>query len=400
MRRVAMLRGAMRRAAGAVVVSALAAAALAGCSSTSVAAGDSTLQPMTWHRVRLPGGVTPVTVQPMGEDLLVGARNETAQLAPQLLLLSDGGWRSIPLKPQSYYASRARWRTVVTDGHRIYAVGDAPGGAHSNPRWTVWSGTAAGMSEHVQTFETFGGWGAGGLTALLFWKHQPEIVGSWSSDTAGLDIVTWTARGDDWMRHSSTGTTLASTHEALNVLRTVGADSDGNVIAGALTRLGGGEVSLTPAIWRRTPSATAWARIDLPADDESQATGVACRGASCLAAGYDGDRLAVWRVDGDTAEADADLPELPASDQSVALVGPAGAERPAVLARSGGRSVVLQQAPDGWTAWTGPPGTPTAWAEVAAHAVSGSGGRTYVITVAADGEASLWVGDLADQPGG
>lgn len=388
----AMRRAAARRVAGAVSVAALTAQALAGCTSSSDAAGDATLQPMTWHRISLPGGVTPVTIQPMGGSLLVGARDETARMAPQLLVRSDAGWRSIPLEPQSYYAARARWRTVATDGHRIFAVGDAPGGAHSNPRWTTWSGTANGMREHVQTFETFGGWGAGGLTALTFWQHQPLIVGSWSSDTAGLDMVTWTTRGNDWVRHSSTGTALASTDNALNVLRSVGPDNAGNVIAGAVTRLGGGEVSLTPALWRRTAAAPSWSRIDLPAEGESQATGAACQGSACVAAGYDGDLLQVWSVDGDTAQAEADLPALPVDSQSVALVGPQGAPQPAVLAYSGGRSVVLQHTSGGWAPSAGPPGTPTTWAQARGH--------TFVITTAPDGHSSLWSGELLGQPVG
>lgn len=341
---------------------------------------------MVWHRVRLPGDVTPVTVAAMGDNLLVGARDEHAHVAPELLLLGDAGWRSVPLSPESYYAYRARWRTVATDGRSIYAVGDAPGGAHSNPRWTVWSGTVDGMREHVQTFETFGGWGAGGLTALTYWQQRPAIVGSWSSDTAGLDIVTWTASGTDWMRHSSTGTTLASTHEGLNVLRSVGPDSTGNALAGAVVRLGGGEVALTPAVWRRTPAKPSWTRVDLPASGESQATGVACRGANCLAAGYDGDRLAVWSVSAGSAQAADGVPALPVTEQSTAFVGPAGAGEPGVLTTSRGRSVVLQPASGGWALLAGPRGTATAWADARHH--------TYVITTA-NGHSSLWVGDLA-----
>lgn len=96
---------------------------------------------MSWQRVDLPGDLTPVTLTQMGDKLLVGARNESAHLAPRLLVLDHEHWSQVRLRPDSYYAYCARWRSVVTDGHRIFAFGDAPGGAHSNPRWTTWAGT-------------------------------------------------------------------------------------------------------------------------------------------------------------------------------------------------------------------------------------------------------------------
>ena len=158
-------------------------AAVFGCTSDSPTT-DRRPTPVSWERLLLPDGVTPVTLTPMDDSVLVGARHESAQLAPRLLVLRRGSWSQVPLRPDSFYADRARWRSVVTDGERIFAFGDAPGGAHSNPRWTTWAGDLSGVREYPQFFETFGGWGAGGLTGMTLYEGQPLIFGSWTSESS------------------------------------------------------------------------------------------------------------------------------------------------------------------------------------------------------------------------
>lgn len=372
-----------RRGHAVVAVVATVGVALAGCTSSD-SAGEAPPQPMSWQRLHLPGGLTPVTLTPMGDRLLVGARVEAAQPEAKLLLLDHGDWTGVPLRPDSYYASRARWRSVVTDGHRIFAFGDAPGGAHSNPRWTTWAGTIDGVREYPQFFETFGGWGAGGLTGMTLYDGEPLIIGSWSSESVGLDITEWTADGNDWSRRESTGTALASSKGALNVIRAVGQDQAGIALAGAVVKLADGEVTLQPALWRRTISEPEWIRFDLPAVGAGEATGVRCSGNSCLAAGYVDDRLAVWSVDGGAIERVEELPVVKVARDSVAFVGTTGSGGPAVLATSAGHSLVLSRGPEGWVSTQGPVGTASAWTSLA--------GRTYVVTSTPDGGSALWAG--------
>jgi hypothetical protein len=357
--------------------------ALAGCDSDS---GAETPDPpvLSWSRVDLPGQVTPVTLTRMGQALLVGARDEKAHLAPRLLVLDGGDWRTIPLRPHTYYSYRAHWRSVITDGRRIYAFGDAPGGAHSNPRWTMWSGGIHGVREYTQYFETFGGPGAGGLTGLTFENGEPVIVGSWTSDDVGLDIVFWRLDGHDWVRGTSSGTVLASNEHALNVIRAIGPDSTAPALAGAVTVLGGGQVGLVPAIWRRSAETGSWERTDLPAEDAGQATGVQCDESTCLAAGYDRARLTAWSISGQQAKKIADLPLVHVDIGTATFVGPVGAPRPGVLTSTHGRSVVLTPGTP-WTRQPGPPGVAMAWAYAEGH--------TYVVTETANGTAALWVSE-------
>ncbi len=369
----------------AAAIGSIASTALSGCSSGEVSS-RSPVDPMSWERVRLPAGLTPVTVTRMGHKLLVGARDESARLAPQLLLLDHGAWSSVPLQPKSYYAYRARWRSVITDGRQIFAFGDAPGGAHSNPRWTTWAGTVDRVREYPQLFETFGGWGAGGLTGMTMYREKPLIIGSWSSENVGLDVAVWSAHGTNWLRHSSSGTALASNKRALNIIRAVGEDSDGLVLSGAITRLGDGEVSLEPALWRRNASSSSWVRVDLPASGAGEATGVRCGESSCLAAGYVDGQLAVWSVGDQGAKSADGLPEVSMSSDSVALVGPPGSQDPSVLATSDRHSLILTEGSDGWSQTHGPAGIATAWAL--------AGGRTYVMTTQPGGESALWAGEL------
>ena len=111
---------------------------LAGCTG-GAPDGRNQVRPVTWHSVHLPEGLQPVTVTRLGDRLLVGAATLRASSVPRLLLGSGDSWRMVPLTPKSYYAQRARWKAVITDGHRIYAVGQASGGAHGG-RATLWAG--------------------------------------------------------------------------------------------------------------------------------------------------------------------------------------------------------------------------------------------------------------------
>ena len=79
------------------------------------------------------------------------------------------------------------------------------GGAHANPRWTVWAGSPQRLDEYPQTFETFGGQSAGGLLDIVFTSDGPVIAGSWAAMEGGLDTAVWLPRASD----GSAGSPLA-----------------------------------------------------------------------------------------------------------------------------------------------------------------------------------------------
>ena len=79
-------------------------------------------------------------------------------------------------------------------GGSVVALGAAHGGAHANFRWTIWTGTPAGLVDRPQTFETFGGQEAGSLLAVARDRHGPLIVGTWQG-AHGLDGATLARRG-------------------------------------------------------------------------------------------------------------------------------------------------------------------------------------------------------------
>jgi hypothetical protein len=365
------------------MIAALASVLLAGC--TGGAPDGRQVRPVTWHSVHLPAGLEPVTATRLGDGLLVGAATQRPSSVPRLLLLGSGdSWSMVPLTPRSYYARRARWKSVITDGHRIYAVGQASGGAHGNPRWTAWSGTVRGVGEDPQSVDTFGGEGAGVLTGMAFLGPKPVVIGSWTNATVGLDVSVWTLSDHAWIRHSSRGSALASDRSALNSARAVVRAGPGVVLAGSVTTLGGGHVGLVPAIWRRSSPTGSWLRLLLPADDAGEATGATCDSSSCLVVGYVGTRLALWSVHDLTVARDDSLPAVPVGLNTVSLVARPEPSRATIVTTSGGRSRLLTKGAAGWTSRPGPAGTATGAAVL--------GMRTFVITTRPDGRTTLWTG--------
>jgi hypothetical protein len=372
------------------VIAALASVVLTGC-TTGAPDGRNQARTVAWHRVHLPAGLAPLTVTRLGHGLLVGAAAQHASSVPRLLLLGHGdGWSRVPLTPTSYYAHRARWKSVITAGHRIYALGQASGGAHGNPRWTAWSGNPRGVREDPQPFDTFGGEGAGVLTGMGFLGRRPVVVGSWTNTTVGLDVSVWTLSGHTWTRHSSAGSALASDHSALNSVRAVVSAAPGLVLAGSVTTLGGGQVGLVPAIWRASAPTGSWLRLLLPADDAGEATGADCDSSSCLVVGYVGTRLALWSVADLTVERDVSLPAVPVGLNTVSLVGRSGPNRATIMTTTRGRSRLLTKRAAGWTSAPGPTGTATGWASLS--------GRTFVVTTRPDGRTALWAGRVPPPP--
>jgi hypothetical protein len=367
---------------GAAVVLATAAACSQNGSDQTPAADRG--PKLTWTTVASDPGVEPVTLTAAGPDrLLVGWRGPEGQTRPRLSFLDRAGTRKeVPLKPVSPKAFDAKWLAVVTDGTTIEAVGGAPGGAHSNTRWTTWRGTASGVVEYPQRFEAFGGWGAGSVVGLVTTSTVPIIVGSWESRLSGQDAAVWLPEGNRWIRQSSAGTALESTPKALVGARSAAQDGGGVVLSGSLTLLGSGSVTVRPAAWRSPGATGPWRRIDLPAGSQSgEAHAAACQGGTCLMVGQVGGRLAAWELRGDSAGAVAGIPAWPVSEGEHVIPPVATAKGwvwPVVYA---GRTRILTRSGSAWVASDGPPGAPLAAAAL--------GDRLYVVTATGDSTSAL-----------
>jgi len=337
--------------------------------------------PVGWTQVALPDASQPVTLAATDRALLVGSY-ATTRPNPRLWVLtgaSTAGARSVRLTPVSPYAFEARWLSVAVDGDRVLAVGGARGGAHSNVRWTVWSGTTDAVVEQPQPFEVFGGWGAGDLSGAAFVAGVPLVSGGWQSDRAGNDVSLWRLSGSRWNRQSSTGTPLGSTAVALNGARTLSGSGSGAVLAGSVTDLAGGSVRSTPAVWTSSSAGGPWTLVRLPATSPlAEAHAARCAAGRCLVVGQDGGRLAVWRVV-DGAPTRLQVPEVTVGDH-VQLPAPVALGDAEVVVAPGALLVLHG---DAWSRESSPPGQPTASAVAA--------GRLFVVTADASGTGRLYV---------
>jgi hypothetical protein len=353
--------------------------ASAGCTSTPAGVDPA------WSRVDLPRGVEPVTLTASGPLLLVGGRAVAGQVRPRLLRIApDGSSAEIPLTLHSPYAAEARWQSIVSDGHRVIAVGGAPGGAHSNTRWTTWAGAIAGVAEAPQSFNTFGGWGAGNVMGPVITSAGPVIAGSWAGARSGLDAAIWLPAGDRWVRQPSAGTALESTPSILVGPRSATGAGAGIVIPGSVVRLTGGVVRQSAAVWRSVRVNSGWARVDLPGSGANgEAVSARCGRQDCVLAGYVDKVLALWRLSQSGAAVRIpDVPQLAANPKSPIPAPLVTGGRIIEVVSAGPRVVVLSGGDRPWTVSRGPDGKATSSALV--------GGWVYVIAEKADGSPGLW----------
>jgi hypothetical protein len=350
-------------------------------SSGTVSAGAE----LSWSAVRLLAGVQPLTLTAMGNRLLVGGLATGTPPAPRMFILDSAGKASeVRLRPHSGYAFEARWQSVTSDGTRIIAIGAANGGAHSNSRWTTWSGTTAGLEELPQSFDTFGGWGAGDLVAAVLTSAGKSIVGTWGGAKAGLDGAVWLSSGSVWTRQDPAGTVLQSTPELLVGPRSAVADGAGILMAGSALHLAPGSVVQHAALWRSTVLNSQWRRLDLPAPGKSsEAVSARCAGDRCFIAGRVDGSLAVWDLIGDSATRLPGVPAVAVGD-SDPLPDPllVGGHLVQVAATHGHVITLIRSGPR-WSVSGGPTGTPQRAALV--------GDRLYVTLNHGPGTpATLW----------
>jgi len=365
----------------------------AGCTSTPHPAPNggsgptANVRTLPWSKVVLPRGVEPVTLAASGTQLLVGGSTASGRVKPRLLRITpNGSYGEVPLVPHSAYAFEARWRSIVSDGHRVIAVGGAPGGAHSNTRSTTWAGTSAGIIETPQPFDTFGGWGAGDLIGPVLTgskRRQPVIVGSWQGAKSGLDAAIWLPRGDRWVRQSSAGSALESTRKLLVGPRSATGAGAGILLSGSALHLVDGKALQSAAVWRSELANHGWTRVDLPSSGRtSEAVSASCHVQSCIVAGYVDGAVALWRLSGTGAVRILGVPYAPSNPRSNTQA-PLVAGDLIIEVVSGGRNGLLLTGGDRlWARFQGPAGEPVSSALV--------GDWVYVIGREATGLATLW----------
>ena len=300
----------MRRLAAVAI---LLLATLAACSD------NDKPEAIAWTKVDV-GPAEPVTLTAHGNQLLIGLRHRGAKVVPELQLLENGTRTPVAVKPNpaSPYAFEAIWYSIAYDGKQLLALGGASGGAHSNTRWTVWTGTPqGGLIERPQNFWTFGGQTAGDLFSAVLTPSGGALLGSWGGVQIGNDAMVWLPQPDGkWTRQDPTKTVLQSTPSLLvgpSFGTTLG---ESIVVVGSQVRLAPNVVAQEAAVWRSTKLNQGWSRIVLPdPGNRSQANTATCA-QDCVISGYVEGQLAIWQLDASgTAKRLQGVPSIPVGDK-------------------------------------------------------------------------------------
>jgi hypothetical protein len=259
----------------------------------------------------LVGGSSPVdgasqtSPQPTTGNPDAAAQGDSGTRRPRLFRLDRPVPEEIPLMSQSPYGHLAQLVYLATDGTAVAAVGTATGGAHLNPRWTVWRGTLDGVTEQPQGMETFGGWNAGSLDGLALDPTGPLLIGSWSTGSGSIATALWTTSGAIWERDRGAAP-LAVTAD--RPAEPTGIATLGGQIVVSGFDMDGATATLRAGLWIGDRSGH-WRRIELSgAGPDSVATGVACRSDGCWVVGRIGGTLALWHVRDGSAARVADVP--------------------------------------------------------------------------------------------
>lgn len=177
--------------------------------------------------------------------------------------------------------------SVGAVGGHVMALGQAFGGAHSNPRLTIWSGgTATGLVEHEQPFEMFGGPHAIAVNDAAALPGTALLVGQWDGASGRYGAAVWTSvDGSTWHRDADDPALASAVGEQTSALGAAAGDGGflvvGDTLHGAL---------LSPLVWTSS-NGVAWHRIALPsgpvASQEGGATAnrAACDMNGCVVAG-------------------------------------------------------------------------------------------------------------------
>jgi hypothetical protein len=361
------------------------------CSGAEPPATTETARELSWSRIALPESVAASSLAAASEALLVGGRASSGGDHPVLFAVdASGSPRAVPLHPTSPYAKVADLVSVAARGDEVVALGAAHGGAHTNFRWTVWSGSRQRLDEYPQTFETFGGQSAGGLLDIVITSEGAAIAGTWAASEGGLDAAVWLPQGRKWLRQESAGTPLANTPELQVAPRAASAAGSNMIISGSVITFGDG-AEQRAAVWIRPTRSSAWMLHQLPdAGTHSEALSSGCA-ETCWVSGHADGTVALWSLDPadatGTASRDSTLPSMKIDTDGPGSRTILSGDRPGVLlSHAGSTRLVVSDGHNSWQAFTAPAGS-----VLEATTVDD---RVYAIIRSDDG-VSLWTTDLA-----
>jgi hypothetical protein len=331
------------------------------CSRPDQPAPEETVRELAWSRIALPESVAASSLAASG-NLLVGGRASVGGDHPVLFTVDASNTaRPESLHPISPYAKVADLASLAAQTDEVVALGSTHGGAHANFRWTVWAGSQRRLNEYPQTFETFGGWSAGGLLDVVVTSEGPAIAGTWAASAGGLDAAIWLPEGRKWVRQESAGTALANTKEIQVAPRAATGAGSAMIISGSVITFGDG-AEQRAAVWVWPNRSSPWILQQLPdAGIHSEALSSACA-QTCWVSGQADGRVALWTFDparaAETATRDSTLPTL-----EIDVDGPGPrtvvvGNRPGIVfSHAGTTRLVASDGHNGWQTFTAPDGS-------------------------------------------
>ncbi|MEV6286715.1 hypothetical protein [Kribbella sp. NPDC051770] len=326
---------------------------------------DKPAAAVPWEQVKLPAEA--VALASSGDQLLVGLRDRNAKVVPRLLLVDGDKQREVKLSPSpsSPYSFHAIWKSIAYDGRRVLALGGAAGGAHSNVRWTVWTGDTTALKELPQVFTTFGGPDAGRVYSAVVTPTGQALLGAWASKTSGLDAAVWLPQGERWTRQDSTGTVLRSQPSLLVGPGDATAFKESIVQTGSQVRLAKDVVQQEAAVWVSRRLNDGWSSFALPeVGARSHGVRVSCGEQLCTVAGWVDGKLALWQLDPtrpDSARRLKGVPDIAVGDKTPLPPPVLDGDTVVQVVADGNQVKVLRGGDDNWTVQTaaGPTGEVT-----------------------------------------
>ncbi|WP_225728491.1 MULTISPECIES: hypothetical protein [unclassified Nocardia] len=190
--------------------------------------------------------------------------------APAAWTTSDGHqWRSVAVEPHSPYAFQTELISAGI-GDRITVLGQAFGGAHSNPRMTVWGGDTTKLVEFPQAFELFGGPHSIAVSAAAALSGTGLLVGQWDGSSHRYGAAVWTSPDNANWQRSADDPALSSAVGEQTAAVGVATGPPGFLVVGNTQRNG----EFEPLAWTSRDGAT-WQRIAL------QGSGAVAQRAGC-----------------------------------------------------------------------------------------------------------------------
>ncbi|MEV4597323.1 hypothetical protein AB0K15_07970 [Amycolatopsis sp. NPDC049253] len=218
-------------------------------------------------------------------------------------------WTPLPLHPATGYGRQAELTLPAASGSELLALGSAYGGAHANPRPTIWTGSVAGgLTEHEQPVELLGGERAVTTSGSAAGPAGYVLTGQWDHRSGGVGAAIWTsADGASWALREDAAL-LSSAGEQTRVL--AAASGGPGYVAVGDARSG---LSVRPAAWT-SADGSAWTRVSPPSPAGSASMWrVTCSATDCAAVGTTAEqRLACWHSS-PSWTASAGGPVIPAS---------------------------------------------------------------------------------------